>query len=98
MIVVNMKALPIPTGRWFYIGRPTLWGNPFELTSESERDLVLLKFAEYWYAPKQKWIRERAMRELPADSTLLCYCAPKRCHGDIIAGYLAWKRTLDKSS
>ena len=74
-----------------YIGRPSIYGNPFRLQSENDRDFVLLQFIDYWYAPEQKWLREKALREL-VTFDLGCFCTPKRCHGDIIAGYLNWKK------
>ncbi len=76
-----------------YVGRPSIFGNPFHLERESDRDLVLLEFADYWYAPEQKWLRERALLEIHKGQVLGCYCHPKRCHADIIAGYIEWKNS-----
>lgn len=74
------------------ICRPTRLGNPIILRREEDRDDVLAEFAAWWYAEEQRPLREYALKYIPNDAALGCYCAPKRCHGDIIAGYLNWKR------
>ncbi len=33
----------------------------------------------------------RAIDSIPDDSTLLCWCAPKPCHCDVIIKYREWK-------
>ena len=91
-----------------YIGRAfaefpaTPFGNPFRLQGQT-RFNVLLQFAEYWYAPEQKKLRNLARIKLTR-KVLGCWCKPFDCHGDIIAGYLDWRegasdgcRTLDES-
>ena len=81
-----------------YIGRE--WGgfplspfhNPFHIGKDGNRAEVLAKFAEYWYAPDQWALRKMADMVIGDNDTLGCWCKPATCHGDIIAGYLAWKR------
>lgn len=82
-----------------YIGRTwaefsaSEFGNPFHVGKDGDRTEVILKFAAYWYAPEQKHLREKALHFAP-DEILGCWCHPKypECHGDIIAGYVNWKR------
>lgn len=57
-----------------------------------DRDTAVNRFAELWYSEDMRSLRERALREISDNATLGCVCAPKRCHADIIAGYLNWKR------
>jgi len=57
------------------------------------REQAISKFAEYWYSERGRRLRQQAMLEIPLDAVLGCYCAPLLCHGDIIAGYLNWKRS-----
>jgi hypothetical protein len=78
-----------------YIGREfaefphTPFGNPFHLKDYANREECLLAFAEYWYAPEQRWLRKMS---LGLEGLILaCWCKPKACHGDIIAGYVDWK-------
>lgn len=82
----------------FYIGRKwagmphSIFHNPFHLGKDGDRVEVLLKFAEYWYAPEQKWLRDYAVLFWDEKEILGCWCKPELCHGDIEAGYVNWKR------
>jgi len=64
-----------------YIGRPSIWGNPFVLNSEGERAKVLEKY--------RSWLMEQPhllarLYELKG-KVLGCWCAPRICHGDVLA-------------
>ena len=80
-----------------YIGRS--WGdwpesifhNPFHVGKDGTREEVLLKFIEYWYAPKQTLLRSLALDLIGENAILGCWCKPLECHGDIIAAYVTWK-------
>ena len=41
--------------------------------------------------PPEQWDVRRAAWYLSKDAVLGCWCKPEACHGDIIAGYLAWR-------
>lgn len=66
------------------IMRPTKWGNPFKLTSESQRKAVLKHYRE--------WIlkQPQLLAQIPelVGKTLGCCCKspskPKTCHGDVL--------------
>lgn len=85
--VVNKKN----GGRGLYIGRPSILGNPFKMNRETERDDVVEQY-RVWLMKELKKngnvrdkIREIA-RQVTAGETvnLVCWCAPKRCHGDVV--------------
>lgn len=82
----------------YYIGRlwaglpESIFHNPFHIGKDGIREEVLAKFAAYWYAPEQWALRQAAWGVLDEDEILGCWCKPLACHGDIIAGYLNWKR------
>lgn len=76
--VVHCKKEPFD----IYIGRPSVWGNPFVIGRDGSRAEVLEKYRS-WIS-KQSELQERAKREL-RDKTLGCWCSPKTCHGDILA-------------
>ena len=65
-----------------YIGRPSKWGNPFEVGKDGTREEVCKKYRE--------WITKGAGRHLLNDlhelngKVLGCWCYPKQCHGDIL--------------
>jgi hypothetical protein len=56
------------------------------------REDAVSKFAQWFYSEQCRALREKALLEIPDNSKIGCYCVPKVCHGDIIAGYLNWKR------
>jgi hypothetical protein len=55
-----------------------------------KREDAIINFAIYWFAPEQKELRQKAVEVLP--DNVMCWCAPLWCHGDIVAGYVNWKR------
>lgn len=75
--VVHCKKEPYDV----YIGRPSKWGNPFEIGKDGSRETVILK---YW-----EWLLSSPslMAEIPElkGKVLGCWCAPRPCHGDILA-------------
>lgn len=68
------------------IGRGTVWGNPFIVGADGERDIVIAKF--YHYA-KWRLEREPGWLEPLLGKNLACYCAPNACHGDVIVNIFA---------
>lgn len=81
-----------------YIGReyggiPTSpFHNPFHIGKDGTRAEVIAKFAAYWYDPEQWKLRHMADITIDDNEILGCWCRPEFCHGDIIAGYLNWRR------
>lgn len=59
-----------------YIGRGTRFGNPFVLGVHGDRDVVCDRF-EAEILPTLDVSELRGL-------DLVCFCAPKRCHGDAI--------------
>lgn len=64
-----------------YIGRPSKWGNPFELHSEKDRETVMEKYKQYLLNNDKLLL---SLHELKG-KRLGCWCAPRLCHGDILA-------------
>jgi hypothetical protein len=79
-----------------YVGRPTPLGNPFRLEREDRREEVVARYATWLEGELRQGNREvaRALEELyrrlkrQGALTLLCFCAPRRCHGEVIAEHL----------
>lgn len=63
-----------------YIGRPSIWGNCFEIGKDGTREEVIEKY--------ENWIRQQPdlLAKLCSlkGKTLGCWCKPKKCHGDIL--------------
>jgi hypothetical protein len=65
-----------------YIGRPSIWGNPFQIGKDGTREEVLEKYRT-WLKSKPDLLR-MIKRELRG-KVLGCWCKPKACHGDVLA-------------
>ena len=63
-----------------YIGRPSIWGNPFVIGRDGTRRDVIAKY-EAWLTAQPD-----LMARLPslAGRNLVCWCAPLGCHGDVL--------------
>lgn len=87
--VVNLKHEPYDV----YIGRAGkgqdgYLGNPFRLEREEDRDAVLEAFRNYFVDRVVKDAEYRKRVTALKDKRLGCFCAPKKCHGDVIANWL----------
>lgn len=71
-----------------YIGRPSPYGNPIKLSEDTDRGSVLQEYLAYLHANPD--FVDKARRELGAKD-LICWCAPKLCHGDILADLASGK-------
>lgn len=68
-------------GSEVYIGRPSPWGNPFAIGRDGERERVIDLYREYLYSAPELMAQVRMLR----GKTLVCFCAPSPCHGDVLA-------------
>ena len=84
MKVLNKHKDGFPPGS-VYIGRPSPWGNPFVLGKDGGRIEVLRKYR--LYLQNNPELVERMKKEL-SGKDLVCFCAPKLCHGDVIVEVL----------
>lgn len=64
-----------------YIGRGSMYGNPFVIGVDGTRDEVCDKFEQYVEA--NLLIKETFIKTL-AGRDLVCFCKPERCHGDYL--------------
>ena len=97
MKVVNLRKEKYT----IYIGRGSIFGNPFKIGKDGNREEVIQKY-EKWI---RKWLWNKAffkqcplgnaIWKLPENAILGCYCKPKACHGDIIIKI--WKELNDNS-
>lgn len=63
-----------------FIGRPTKWGNPFYVGKHGNRHEVIQMYRE-WIVLQPELMA--ALGELKGKN-LVCFCAPKACHGDVL--------------
>ncbi len=64
-----------------YIGRPSKWGNPFQIGKDGNRYSVIKKY-ESWVVNQPHLMND--LKELK-DKALGCWCSPQACHGDVLA-------------
>lgn len=80
-----------------YIGRPSLFGNPFPMHGEHTRIAAItqhhtwLNIQRRYNTPEWQAVVELAERVRKGEKIALeCYCAPKKCHGDTIVSAIEW--------
>ena len=76
-------------GLYVYCGRPSKFGNPFEMKDESQREFVIDRFEQqaFPYDEVGRLISYCAQNSIET-LKLGCYCSPKRCHCDAIKAFI----------
>lgn len=107
--IVNKKT-HIPTEYDYYIGRPSILGNPYSHKKESiadiivkNREIAIEKYKEYFYerigCDDKNFIDELDklyhFYKEHHKLNLCCWCYPLRCHGEVIKEYLDNKLKSD---
>jgi len=64
-----------------FVGRPSIWGNPYVIGKDGTREEVIAKYREYLM--KDTFLLSR-IKELKG-KVLGCYCSPLPCHAEILA-------------
>jgi hypothetical protein len=92
--VVDKRASSFkPNANQRYIGRGSLFGDPFtHLPLSRTKAQFQVKTGEESMACFESWLRERLANDVTLRQKLLeldghelvCYCKPAPCHGDII--------------
>jgi hypothetical protein len=67
-----------------YIGRPSTWGNPFEIGVHGTRDGVIEKYRRHMLRRLAEEPGLRRQLEELRGKRLACWCAPLPCHGDVL--------------
>jgi hypothetical protein len=88
-VVVNIKNETCDV----YIGRPSIFGNPFSVEQHGRERCILMYKSWFWARVQRDKNFEMKVRMLEG-RTLGCYCAPKPCHGDVIVAYLEYRRSI----
>lgn len=89
MTVLNRKTVGVPEGA-VYIGRGSVWGNPFVMGVHGNRDEVCVQYERYlWNQIKSGEVSLEKLAGL-ANKDLVCFCAPLRCHGDTLQKASLW--------
>lgn len=78
--VYNKHKGDAPPGS-VYIGRGSLFGNPFRLAVDGNREQVIAMFQDH--LDKNPELQAAVKSQLKGKN-LVCFCAPLACHGDIL--------------
>lgn len=81
-----------PAGSFIYVGRPTVFGNPFPLTDPRDPVARAASIAAY-----RRYFAERVRADARFARAVLalrgwdlgCWCAPRDCHAQVILDWLA---------
>lgn len=72
------------------IDRGTIWGNPFVIGLHGDRKAVIEKYRQLlWRRIRDGEIKLEMLAVLHGQR-LGCWCAPQKCHGDVLADAAAW--------
>lgn len=102
MIRIVNKHWHKPTPNDVYIGRGSPFGNPYSHMDNtkaehkvSTREEAIAKYREWFeHARLNEPVLAAMLNEMKRahleghDLNLVCYCAPARCHGEVIKEYL----------
>ena len=71
-----------------YIGRGSIFGNPWVIGTHGTRDEVIDRYEEYFAEKLNSDPAFKAAVLGAKGKKLGCFCKPLRCHGDVICNYL----------
>jgi hypothetical protein len=88
MQIVHCKGIRQDVGNVVYIGRPSLFSNPFRMQGEATRldTIELYRVLFNRQLINRPWFRQKVLELRGHD--LSCWCAPRPCHGDVIIEWL----------
>lgn len=72
-------------GKAVRVDRGTLYGNPFVLGADGDRDAVCDAYAEHYLPHKPSIVNALALLK---GKVLICHCYPERCHGNSLIAAL----------
>lgn len=96
--IINRHARPKPVSGdtlRYYVGRPSILGNPFTIGIDGDRQEVIAKYRAYLEgALKTNENLKGAINNIIAmsnkghDIELECWCAPQTCHAEVLKEYI----------
>jgi hypothetical protein len=73
-----------------YIGRGGPWGNPYRIGPDGSRDEVIESYRRWLWDEIEAGRVDRAELARLHGKRLGCYCAPRRCHGEVLERAAMW--------
>lgn len=97
--VYNKKYMKETPPNSVYIGRGSVWGNRFTHLNLNNPNLVKVETRDIAVARYREWLLNNPtlLTRLPElkGKNLICFCAPQKCHGDVLLE-LANAKNIDK--
>ncbi len=78
-----------------YIGKGTIVGNPFTVKEFGRGEAIRLYKIHFDYMMQHSQEFRDYVGIATEYDNLVCYCAPKRCHGDILKDWIDQHRKLN---
>lgn len=67
-----------------YVGRPSVYGNPYIIGKDGSREVVIYKYKQFAYKQYSHDLSFiKAVNNLKGKD-LVCWCAPEACHADVL--------------
>lgn len=80
--VWNKRDSNVPSDA-VYVGRPSLYGNPFEIGKHGTREDVIRRYKNEVLSEMSKAQLDLLRANLKGKD-LICWCAPLPCHADVL--------------
>lgn len=92
--VVNKYKVCMTDADIVYIGRGSVWGNPFVIggSGRRTREKVIEMYREYLWGRIQSGVITKEMLLELDGKRLACYCSPQACHGDVLVKAIKWAK------
>lgn len=96
-LIVSKVGVKTPGYTRVYIGRGTLFGNPFKICASTDREKVIAMHRAWLNEQRIKrtpsWLAVESLAKAVANGdklALICHCAPLACHGDTLVKAIKW--------
>lgn len=93
--VVNKYKVNMNDPDIVYIGRGSVWGNPYPMKDPKDKDERIYVIEAYrqwlWNQIRLRRVTKEMLLELDG-KRLACYCSPQACHGDILVKAISWAK------
>lgn len=77
------KYVYIGRANWRYRLPQSMWANPYSMTTEADREKVIHQYRDGLLSDTWRKIVDTNIEWLRG-KTLVCWCAPKACHGHVL--------------
>jgi len=89
MKIYNRHHKKLPPIDAVYVGRPSFFGNPFQIGRDGSRAEVIAKYRDHLgNLLETSWDARIELQILSQANGLICWCHPKPCHAEVIIEFM----------